>query len=52
MLVLGMKAALRRRLETIDPTQISWTGIDREMAEDFGYALSIERCDGDQEAFF
>ena len=35
MLDLGMKAALKKRLKSVDPTKISWTSIDREMAEDF-----------------
>ena len=38
MLLLGMKAALKRRLNCGEPTKISWTSIDIEMAEDFGYA--------------
>ena len=39
MLVLGMKAALKRRSKSVEPTEISWTSIDREMAADFGYAV-------------
>ena len=36
MLVLGMKAAHKRRLESVNLTKISRTSIDREMTEDFG----------------
>ena len=39
MLVLRMKAALKRRLKSVDPIKVSWTSIDREMAEEFGYRM-------------
>ena len=41
MLLLALKASLRRQMEAeTDKTKVSWSAIDREVAEDFGCKLS------------
>ena len=41
MILLALKAALRRRLEgEEDKRKIIWSAIDREVASDFGYWLT------------
>ena len=45
MLVLGMKAALKRRLESVDPTKISWTSIDRVTDSRWNYYQDSDDSD-------
>ena len=45
MILYALKAGLKRKLAAVDddllqPHQISWTDIEREIAEDFNYKLS------------